>query len=70
MAQTFIRSSVTTENAGIVMLSAKELLANQLNAAAQNLSTGDTIGFKGLMQNGLETMYQNMQAEYKDSYGR
>lgn len=61
MAQIYIRPSVTTENAGIVMLSAKEFLTNQLNVAAQNLSNGDTIGFKGLMQNGLETIYQNLQ---------
>ena len=61
MGQTYIRSSVTTENTGVVMLSAKELLAGQLNVAAQNLSNGDTIGFKGLMQNGLEVIYQNVQ---------
>ncbi len=59
MAVHHITTSGTIENASIVMLSAKELLTQQLTLAAQNLSNADTIGFKGLIQTGLEAVYRN-----------
>lgn len=59
MAVTSITPSGTIENPGTVMLSAKELVIQQMNLAAQNLSNGDTIGFKGLVQTGIESAYTN-----------
>ena len=61
MAVTSITPSGTIENTATVMLSAKELLSQQMNLAAQNLSNADTISFKGLIQNGMEAVYRNPQ---------
>lgn len=59
MAITTITPSGTIENPATVMLSAKELVIQQMNLASQNLSNADTIGFKGLVQTGIESVYKN-----------
>lgn len=59
MTITSITPSGTIENTATIMLSSKELLSQQMNLAAQNLSNADTISFKGLMQSGMEAAYRN-----------
>ncbi|MBX9977434.1 MAG: flagellar hook basal-body protein [Alphaproteobacteria bacterium] len=59
MAISSVTPSGTIENAGVVLLSAKELLIQQINIEAQNLSNADTVGFKGLIQGGLESVYSD-----------
>ena len=59
MAITSITPSGTIENSVTVMLSGKELVVQQMNLAAQNLSNSDTVGFKGLVQTGIESVYTN-----------
>jgi flagellar basal-body rod protein FlgF len=45
--------------AGVVLLSAQELHAEQLNLTSHNLSNSDTAGFKGFVQTSEEVVYQN-----------
>lgn len=59
MAVSTIYPSGTIQNATTVMLSGKELVVQQMNIAAQNLSNGDTSGFKALIQTGIESVYTN-----------
>lgn len=54
MAVSTIYPTGTIQSSTTVMLSAKELVVQQMNVTAQNLSNSDTVGYKALMQVGVE----------------
>lgn len=61
MAISTIYPTGTIQNATTVMLSAKELVVQQMNVTSQNLGNADTIGYKALLQTGIEASVANPQ---------
>lgn len=59
MATYSLNPSGSIEHSGIVMLSLKQVLSEQLSVASQNLANADTVGFKGLIQGSVESVYRN-----------